>query len=513
MKQKIIVIGSGFGGLGAAIRLAARGHEVEIFEKRDKLGGRAYQYEINGFKFDGGPTVITAPYMFDELFEEAGKHREDYFNLVPLDPFYRIFDHKGSHFDYHRNLDDTLSEIERWNPADRDGYLRLTEHIRSIFNRFHPFTDRSFIRLVDMLRIMPDMIRLQAYTSSYHFISKYIKNEFLRRVFSFHPLLVGGNPFDTPSIYTLIVQFERQWGVHYALGGTGALVKGLGKLFNDLGGKVHFNAEVEEILVKGRKAYGVRLKDGRTHHADTIISNGDVAFTYRNLIPVRSRKTYPNIRIDSMRYSMSLFVIYFGTKRRYLDSKLKHHNIILNDRYRELLSDIFNKQKLTEDFSLYLHMPSITDPSTAPEGCESFYVLSCVPNLSSGTDWEKIGIEYRDRVLQFLEENYLPDLRENIIALHHIDPLHFQNTLNSYKGAAFSVKPSLMQSAWFRPHNRAEDIHNLYFVGAGTHPGAGVPAVLSSGKIAANLIDPGVSYAQQPVFVQEDKPIAQRVKA
>jgi phytoene desaturase len=512
MKKKIIVIGSGFGGLGAAIRLAARGHQVEIFEKRDKLGGRAYQYEINGFKFDGGPTVITAPYMFDELFEEAGKKREDYFKLVPLDPFYRIFDHKGNHFDYHHQLEDTLTEIERWNPSDRDGYLRLTKHIRSIFERFHPFTDRSFIRLVDMLRIMPDMIKLQAYTSSYQFVSKYIQNEFLRRVFSFHPLLVGGNPFDTPSIYTLIVQFERQWGVHYALGGTGAIVRGLGKLFEDLGGKVHFGAEVEEILVEDRYASGIRLKDGSIHHADTLISNGDVSYTYRNLIPSKNRRSYTNFRIDNMKYSMSLFVIYFGTKRRYLDSKLKHHNIILNERYRELLSDIFNKQKLTEDFSLYLHMPSITDPSTAPEGCESFYVLSCVPNLSSGTDWGKIGIQYRDRVLQFLEENYLPDLRQNIIALHHIDPLHFQNTLNSYRGAAFSVKPSLMQSAWFRPHNRAEDIDNLYFVGAGTHPGAGVPAVLSSGKIAANLIAPAAGNSQQSKFSQAEIIHTQRAK-
>jgi phytoene desaturase len=499
MKEKIIVIGSGFGGLGAAIRLAARGHQVEIFEKRDKAGGRAYQYEMNGFKFDGGPTVITAPYMFDELFEEAGRQREDYFKLVPLDPFYRIFDHEGNHFDYRHQLNDTLAEIGRWNPPDRDGYLRLTEHIRSIFNRFHPFTDQSFIRLWDMLRIMPDMIKLQAYTSSYQFISKYIQNEFLRRVFSFHPLLVGGNPFDTPSIYTLIVQFERQWGVHYALGGTGAIVNGLSKLFSELGGVIHLNTEVDEILSEGRKVTGVRLKNGAIHHADTVISNGDVAFTYRHLIPAKKRRSYPNFRIDNMKYSMSLFVIYFGTKRRYLDSKLKHHNIILNQRYRELLADIFNKSKLTDDFSLYLHMPSITDPSTAPEGCESFYVLSCVPNLSSGTDWAKIGIEYRDRVLQFLEENYLPDLRENIIALHHIDPLHFQNTLNSYRGAAFSVKPSLMQSAWFRPHNLAEDFDNLYFVGAGTHPGAGVPAVLSSGKIAANLIDPVTTYTDRLV--------------
>lgn len=496
MAKKIIVIGSGFGGLGAAIRLAANGHQVEIFEKRDLLGGRAYQYEVNGFKFDGGPTVITAPYMFDELFEQAGRQREDYFELVPLDPFYRIFDHTGAHFDYHRNPENTLSEIERWSPQDKEGYLKFTRHTRAIFQRFHPFTDQPFLSLVDMIKIMPDVIRLQAYGGAYDFAARYIKNPFLRRVFSFHPLLVGGNPFDTPSIYTLIVQFEKQWGVHYAMGGTGAIVRGLGRLFNELGGKVHFNSEVAEILVEGKRASGIRLKDGSLHKADIIVCNGDVAYTYRNLIAAQHRRKYTDRRIEGMRYSMSLFVWYFGTRKRYLDSPLQHHNIILNQRYRELLRDIFNRRVLSDDFSLYLHMPSRTDASIAPPGCESFYVLSPVPTLDSGTDWCQMAPRYRDRLLDFLETNYLPGLRENLVAEHFIDPLHFQNTLNSYRGAAFSIKPSLMQSSYFRPHNRSEELDDLYFVGAGTHPGAGVPAVLASGKIAANLIDG--HYGVQP---------------
>ncbi len=490
VKKKIIIIGSGFGGLGAAVQLAAKGHNVTIFEKRDKLGGRAYQYEINGFKFDGGPTVITAPYIFDQIFEAAGKKRQDYFDLLPLDPFYRIFDSQGRFFDYYASSKDTLAEIEKWNPADKDGYQKFTQKTEEIFRRFHPYTDRPFLKLTDMLKIMPDMIRLQAFWGTYGFVSRYIKNDFLRRVFSFHPLLVGGNPFDTPSIYTLIVQFEKEWGVHYAAGGTGAIVDAFGRLFAELGGAVYLQTEVQEILIRNGRVTGVKLADGSTHTADAVICNGDVAFAYQHLIPEQYRRKYTNRRLAQKKYSTSLFVIYFGVKRRYLDSKLAHHNIILNKRYQGLLKDVFSGAELPEDFSLYLHMPTKTDPSIAPPGCESFYVLSLVPNLDANIDWSQMAKPYRDKIIKFLEDNYLPNLQENIIAEHYIDPLHFQNTLNSYKGAAFSFKPSLLQSAWLRPHNRSEEFENLYFVGAGTHPGAGVPAVLSSGKIAAELIDP-----------------------
>jgi phytoene desaturase len=488
-RKKILVIGSGFGGLGAAIRLASQGHDVEIFEKRDKLGGRAYQYEIDGFKFDGGPTVITAPYMFDELFEGANRKREDYMKLVPLDPFYRIFDRDTNYFDYRHKTEDMLEEIKKRNPADVNGYLKFVEATRALFQKFHPSTDQPYLKLMDMLKIMPDIIRLRGMEGTYGFVSRFIQDDFLRRTFSFHPLLIGGNPFNTPSIYTLIVQFEKEWGVHYAMGGTGAIVAALGKLFDELGGRVHFNREVKEILVHNRKVTGIRLEDGTVVPADYVVCNGDVAFTYRHLIAAEHRRFYPNWRIDAMRYSMSLFVLYFGTKRRYTDSKLHHHNIILNDRYKGLLADIFNGTRLPEDFSLYLHMPSFTDPSTAPPGHESFYVLSPVPVLGKDSpDWNEIAPMYKEKLYRFLEENYLPDLRANVVAEHYIDPLHFQNTLNSYRGSAFSVRPSLMQSAWFRPHNQSEEFPNLYFVGAGTHPGAGVPAVLSSGKIAANLI-------------------------
>ena len=491
MAEKVIVIGSGFGGLGAAVRLAAKGYDVEIYEKRDKPGGRGYVYEMGGFKFDGGPTVITAPFLFDDLFALAGRKREDYVKFVPLDPFYRIFNSAGRPFDYNGNPDFIHDQIAQVSPGDVEGYKRFIGTTKAIFEKgFVELADQPFLGIGDMLRVVPDLIRLQSHKTVYDYASGFIQDDFLRRVFSFHPLLVGGNPFDTTSIYAMIHYLEREWGVHYAIGGTGAIIDALVKLFEELGGKIHLNSSVAEILVKRRRTSGIRLADGHEVKADHVISNADVAWTYLNLIPSSARGLRnSDLRYRKLtRYSMSLFVIYFGTKRRYTDSKLAHHNIILGDRYEGLLDDIFHKKKLSEDFSLYLHMPTITDPSTAPEGHEGFYVLSPVPHMDAGIDWTKQAKPYRDAIMNFLEKNYLPDLQENLVVEHTIDPLHFQNTLNSYKGSAFSVEPILTQSAWFRPHNRSEDIDNLYFVGAGTHPGAGLPGVLSSAKIADDLI-------------------------
>lgn len=487
--SKVIVIGSGFGGLGAAIRLAARGHKVTILEKRNKLGGRAYVYDINGFKFDGGPTVITAPFMFDDLFAAAGRRREDYFDLVACDPFYRIFDPTKQSFDYNGNEQFILDQIEARNPLDKRGYQRFMQTTKSIFQKgFVELADKPFLHFTDMLKVAPDLIRMQSYRSVYGYVSQFVKDDFLRQVFSFHPLLIGGNPFDAPSIYAMIHYLEREWGIHYAIGGTGAIVNALGRLFEELGGEISLNTEVDEILVEGRRVTGVRLLDGEVLKADSVVSNADVAFTYRNLIREQYRRKYTNRKVESMKYSMSLFVIYFGTKQLYRNTGLAHHNIILGKRYKELLNDIFQKKVLADDFSLYLHMPTVSDPSIAPPGCEAFYVLSPVPHLGSGIDWEAMAIPYRNAIMQFLEDNYLPELQENIIAEHHIDPLHFQNTLNSYLGSAFSIQPILTQSAWFRPHNRSDDFDNLYFVGAGTHPGAGLPGVLSSSIIVENLI-------------------------
>lgn len=491
MSNKIIVIGSGFGALGVAARLAAKEFDVELFEKRDKPGGRGYVYEIDGFKFDGGPTVITAPFMIDDIFELAGRRRQDYVEFVPCDPFYRIFDYQGRAFDYNADPDFIYGQIEKRNPDDVDGYRRFMLTTKDIFEKgFVELADKPFLHLGDMIRVIPDLVRLQSYKYVYTYVSQFIKDDFLRRCFSFHPLLVGGNPFVTTSIYAMIHYLEREWGVYFAMGGTGALVQAMVQLIEDLGGKFHYNSEVIEILTDGRKVTGIRLADGREFSADHVISNGDVANTYRQLL-VSAKKGVRNSdrRYQSFtRYSMSLFVIYFGTKRRYNNTKLAHHNIILGERYRELLDDIFRKKVLAEDFSLYLHMPTITDPSLAPEGHEAFYVLSPVPHLGSGIDWTQAAKPYRDAIMQFLEDNYLPDLQANIVAEHYIDPLHFKGVLNSYLGSAFSIEPILTQSAWFRPHNRSEDFDNLYFVGAGTHPGAGLPGVLSSSIIVDNLI-------------------------
>jgi phytoene desaturase len=494
--KKIIIIGSGFGGLAAGIRLASRGHQVSIYEQRDRLGGRAYVYQQDGFTFDGGPTVITAPYMFDELWKIVQLDREDYYKLVPLDPFYRIFDHERNFLDYNGDHEFILKQIEKFNPADKLGYTRFIEKTKTIFETGMALIDKPFLHVTDMLKVAPDLLRLESYRSVYGYVSKFIQDEFLRRCFSFHPLLIGGNPLDAASLYVLIHYLERNWGVHYALGGTGSIVTAMGRLFQELGGDIHLGTEIEEILVKDGKASGVRVRGGAEIKADIVISNGDVAYTYMNMIQAQHRRVNTDARIKHMRYSMSLFVIYFGTNKRYTDTPLRHHNIILSERYKGLLRDIFAQKDLPGDFSLYLHMPTYTDSSLAPAGHESFYVLSPVPNLKANIDWQQEAPRYRNTLMQFLEENYLPDLEEHLVAEHYIDPLHFQNDLNSYLGAGFSVQPTLLQSAWFRPHNQSEDIKNLYFVGAGTHPGAGLPGVLASAKIVDELIG-GAPYGTQ----------------
>lgn len=490
-----MVIGSGFGGLASAVRLAAKGHDVTLIDKRDKPGGRAYVYERNGFRFDGGPTVITAPWMIRELFELAGRKPEDYVTMVPVDPFYRIFFHDGAHFDYTGEHDAMIAAIRRFSQYpehDVAGYERFIRMAEKIFDKgFAELAHTPFLKVTDMLKIVPDLARLQSYRMVYGFVSQYIRDERLRQVLTFHPLLVGGNPFQTTSIYTLIHHLEREWGVWFAMGGTGAVVNALVRLFGELGGILMLGTEADEILVEHGRATGVRLMDGRTLTADIVVCNAEVAGAYQQLLQSGVRRKYTDRRLAKMRYSMSLMVIYFGTDRLYRENReatLAHHNIILGPRYKELLHEIFNDKTLADDFSLYLHMPTLTDPSLAPDGCEAFYVLAPVPHLGGDIDWDVTAGPYRDRIMSFLEEHYLPDLSRHIVAEHVIDPRHFRDDLNSYLGSAFSVEPILSQSAWFRPHNRSEEVPNLYFVGAGTHPGAGMPGVLSSARIADDLI-------------------------
>ena len=497
MAQRIIVIGSGFGGLAAAVRLAARGNDVTLLEKRDQPGGRAYVYRQDGFTFDGGPTVITAPWLITELFELAGRKPAEYVSLVPISPFYRIFFPDGAHFDYTGDHDAMAAEIRRFSdhPGDVAGYQEFVRRCERIFDKgFTELATTPFLSPWDMVKIVPDLVKLESHRTVYGFVSRFVEDERLRQVLTFHPLLVGGNPFQTTSIYTLIHHLEREWGVWFARGGTGAVVDALVRLFTELGGKIRLKTEVAEIMTKGRRAAGVRLADGEELSADVVVCNADVAGAYQRLLPAAVRKKYTDRRLARTRYSMSLVVIYFGTDRQYRGHDgpaLAHHDIILGPRYKGLLSDIFNQKTLADDFSLYLHMPTLTDPSLAPPGCEAFYVLAPVPHLGGKIDWEREARPYRDRIMGFLEENYLPDLSKHLMSEHMIDPRHFEGTLNSYLGSAFSVEPILTQSAWFRPHNRSEELPNLYFVGAGTHPGAGLPGVLSSAKIAEDLIEGG----------------------
>jgi phytoene desaturase len=489
--MKIVVVGSGFGGLAAAIRLQAQGHDVTVLEKLDKPGGRAYVFEQDGFTFDAGPTIVTAPWLIHELFELAGRKSEDYLRLQAIDPFYRIRFEDGSAFSYTGDREQVMREIARFNPADVDGYRRFAAAAEEIFRTGFALIDTPFTRFGDMLRVAPDLVRLKSHKSVAGFVNGYIRDERLRQVFSFHPLLVGGNPFQTTSIYSLIHTLEQRWGVWFAAGGTGAIVRALVRLLEELGGSVALGAEVSEIVIdeRTRRATGVRLTSGEIVEADVVVSNADAATTYLKMVAPRFRPSNSDRRIRRRRYSMSLFVIYFGTDRRYDD--VAHHEILMGPRYRALLDDIFRTKKLAKDFSLYLHRPTATDPSLAPPGCDAFYVLSPVPHLGGDTDWRSAAGPYRDAIMRYLEERYLPGLRSHIVTERRIDPLYFRDTLDSHLGSAFSVEPTLTQSAWFRPHNVSEDVANLYFAGAGTHPGAGIPGVLSSGKIVAEMI--GVS--------------------
>jgi phytoene desaturase len=486
-----VVIGSGFGGLAAAVRLGARGYRVTVLEQLDAPGGRAYVHRQDGFTFDAGPTVITAPYLFEDLWTLAGRRMADDVQLVPVSPFYRVRFDDGTVIDYNGDPEFMRREVGRISPGDVAGYERFLQLSKSIFEvGFEKLGHVPFDKISDMLRCVPDLGRLQAWRSVYGLASRHVRDPRLRVLLTFQSLLVGGNPFTTTSVYCLIAHLERRWGVHFAMGGTGRLVSGLVGLIEGQGGSVRCNQKVQEITVAGGAATGVRLADGRVIGADVVVSNCDSAWTYRHLLPGHARKRWTDAKIERARYSMSLFVWYFGTRKRYED--VAHHTIALGPRYRELLTDIFKRKKLAEDFSLYLHRPTATDPTLAPEGCDAFYVLSPVPHLESGLDWAQTAETYRRKIEQRLEQTLLPGLADQIVSSRCLTPQDFQDRLSSFRGAAFGLEPQLTQSAWFRPHNRSEEIDRLYLVGAGTHPGAGLPGVLSS----ARILDTVVPHAQ-----------------
>lgn len=483
-----IVIGAGFGGLALAIRLQSAGIHTTLLEKRDQPGGRAYVYRDQGFTFDAGPTVITDPSAIEELFALSDRKIEDYVELLPVAPFYRLCWEDGTQFDYANDQADLDRQIAALNPADVAGYQRFLAYSKAVFKEgYLKLGAVPFLSFRDMLQVGPQLARLQAWRSVYSMVSSFVEHDKLRQAFSFHSLLVGGNPFATSSIYTLIHALEREWGVWFPKGGTGALVQGMVRLFEELGGKLELNADVAAIDTSGNRATGVRLQDGRHFAADSVASNGDVVHTYDKLLAGHPRGRQEGKRLKGKRFSNSLFVIHFGLKRP--QPQLQHHTVCFGPRYRELIQEIFKGQTLAEDFSLYLHAPCVTDPSLAPEGCSSHYVLSPVPHLGNAPiDWSVEGPRYRDRILAYLEEHYMPGLREDLVTCRIFTPDDFRDELYAYQGSAFSLEPVLQQSAWFRPHNRDAQLGNVYLVGAGTHPGAGVPGVIGSAKATAGLM-------------------------
>jgi len=487
MVKTAIVVGAGFGGISAALRLKSLGYNVTIFEKLNQLGGRARTFRKSGFIFDAGPTVITAPFLFDELFSLFNKKREDYVTFVKLDPWYRFyFSSNKKVFNYSDSLKATENEISKFNSQDVDGYRNLLELSEKIFNvGFQKLSFVPFHNLFFMIKQIPTLIKLRSYLSVFKLVSKFIKNKQIRQALSIQPLLLGGNPLETTSIYNLIHYLERKWGVHYALGGTGKLIGGLEKLMNEQNIKIKKKSQVTRVLTEGKNVIGIKVNKKKVL-ADKVVLNTDPAYTYKYLIHSEKNKKWRKKKIGNLEFSMGLFVIYFGTKKIYSD--IAHHTIWMGKRYEGLLNDIFKKKILAKDFSLYLHRPTATDKSMAPKNCDCFYVLSPVPNLKSNINWDKYGEKYQQKILLALENTILPGLRKNIKVCFHMSPNDFKKDYNSLYGSGFSISPIFKQSAWFRFHNKAENFKNLYFVGAGCHPGAGVPGVISSAKVLENIL-------------------------
>lgn len=486
--KKTVVIGAGFGGLALAIRLQAAGIQTTLLEQRDKPGGRAYVYHDQGFTFDAGPTVITDPSALEELFSEAGKRLADYVELLPVDPFYRLCWEDGKRFDYSNNQALLQQQIADFNPADVQGYARFLDYSRAVFKEgYLRLGATPFLQFSDMVKVSPQLMRLRAWENVWQAVSRFIQDDHLRQAFSFHSLLVGGNPFATSAIYTLIHALEREWGVWFPRGGTGALVNGMVKLFTDLGGKLELNTAVERIEVNQQKVTQVIAQDGRVFAADAVASNADVVNTYQKLLGHDPHGKAKGKKLAGKRMSNSLFVLYFGLNAPH--PQLAHHTICFGPRYKELVQEIFNGSTLPDDFSLYLHSPCATDPSLAPPGCGAFYVLTPVPHLGNAPlDWRVEGPALRERIFDYLERRYMPNLRQQLVTHRIFTPDDFQHTLGAHLGSAFSLEPLLTQSAWFRPHNRDEHLQNLYLVGAGTHPGAGIPGVIGSAKATARLM-------------------------
>lgn len=495
-----LVIVAGFGGIAAALRMRARGHNVTLIERLDAIGGRAQAFEQGGFRHDAGPTVITAPFLFDELFALFGEKREDHLDFRPLDPWYRFYFHEGSEFDYRPSLEDTHAEIARFSPEDMKNYDRLIATSKNIFDiGFSELADQPFTRFGAMLKQIPQLLRLKSYMTVAQLVNSHIKHPLLRQAFSIHPLLVGGNPFDTTSIYALIHYLERKWGVYFCMGGTGKLVAELENLMRRQGIEILLNTDVREIMVSkddSNRVTGVITQDAKQISADRVICNGDPPTIYAEMLPAHKGKRKKALPDKVTRYSMGLYVLFFGTKKTY--PNIAHHTIWMGKRYKELLHDIFNRKILADDFSLYVHRPTATDASFAPEGCDSFYVLCPVPNLQGNLEWEKEGPALQKRIVAALDKTIMPGLSEHIVEDFYMTPEDFKTRYRSMHGAGFSIAPNFTQSAWFRYHNRDPHLSNLYFAAAGAHPGAGMPGVLCSAKVVDRLVGEEAGEAVTP---------------
>lgn len=486
--KRAVVIGAGFGGIALAIRLQRAGIQTTLVEKRDKPGGRAYVWKEEGFTFDAGPTVITDPDCLKELFEGTGSELKDYVDLMPVDPFYRLCWEDGASFDYNDDQEAMERQIGAFNPKDVEGYNKFHEYSEELYQEgYLKLGAVPFQSFWSMIKAAPELARLESWNSVHAMVARYIEDPHLRQAFSFHTLLVGGDPFKTSSVYALIHALERRGGVWFARGGTSALINGLIKFFQDLGGDFRLDAPVARIEMEGELAKGVTLERGEFIPAEMVASNADVVHTYGKMLGHTARGVAKAKSLKSKRFSMSLFVLHFGLKTP--QPQLAHHTICFGARYRELISEIFAGPKLPEDFSLYLHAPCATDPSMAPEGMSSHYVLSPVPHLGvADIDWSVTGPQYREKIIDYLEERYIPNLRRDLVTTRIYTPADFKDDLHAHLGSAFSLEPILTQSAWFRTHNRDDKVANLYVVGAGTHPGAGIPGVVGSAKATAGLM-------------------------
>ena len=488
MAKKIIVIGSGFGGIASALRMRAKGYNVTLLEKHSDLGGRARVFKKDEFIYDGGPTVITAPYLFDELFNLFNKKISNYVKIIPLNLWYRFVFEDGSNFDYSGNDESMEKQIKKLSPKDVLGYKKLVKFTEKIFDKgFTELSAKPFNNIIFMLKQIPALLKLKSYQSVYKLVSSFILNEKLRRVFSMHPLLVGGNPFTTTSIYTLILFLEKKWGIHYSMGGTGSVVNALEKLMLEEGIKILKNSEVTKILNENNKVKSVELNNNKIIDCDYIICNSDPPNVYKNLIKSKNKYSFFfNQKIKRMNYSMGLFVYYFGSKKQF--KNVAHHTICFGNSYKDHLTKIFDKKVLSDDISYYLHRPSATDPGMAPKNHDAFYVLVPVPNNLSGINWSKEGDNFKNVILNKMDQTVLPGIKENVVSDFYLTPDYFEKELSTLHGSGFSIQPKFTQSAYFRFHNKSEIFDNLYFVGAGTHPGAGMPGVLSSAKVLDELL-------------------------